>query len=325
MKHQSTSEFLWIIRTDKNLSKKMLKELKNEVRKVPNAVLIGSNEDKDDIRNQVKDVTKKSVLAGSYDLVMSYHAAAQTRPVMETRLDADDALSLNFIESIQTRAAEQIMISYATTTKDNNSRDANRDHNKTPSWMVLCPFDALEWHLYNPMDQKSNQGVVKFASKRTCITPGLTYLFHLHATKEDIPTRMHDALHKVVPACRNKQDDKCLHSIKHKPNTTILRARTPTSAGMHRVITSATSATAIEDEGPQFLKLHKAAWADLKTRFAIDVDELVKLRSEILNDLPAIAEDNMKGQCTRFHSCKESTKQELEQLRATYKKQKHGT
>ncbi|KAL7576096.1 hypothetical protein ACA910_000877 [Epithemia clementina (nom. ined.)] len=310
LKHQTTSEFLWIIRTDPDLDPSMLDDLRREVRQVPNAVLVGSNENENDIRHDVDDITKPSVLEGSYDLVMSYHAAAQSHPVLETRLDADDALSVHFIESIQTRAAAQLIYS----PQQQQQQQPNRPSARQPTWMILCPFDALEWHLYNPWDKTSDEGLIKFANKRTCITPGLTFVYHVHVTKESLPTRVHDVISKVIPACKSNDDDKCLHSIDHDLDTTILRARTPTSAGMHRVITDSTSVSLAQEEIAQFVQFHQDSWSDLKSRFAIDIDLLKQLRSDVLGDLPAIIDDNIKGQCTRFHSCKESTKEELKQL-----------
>ncbi|KAL7576101.1 hypothetical protein ACA910_000880 [Epithemia clementina (nom. ined.)] len=303
MMHQSSLEFLWIIRTDPDLDQTLLHELRSQVKQAHNAVLIASNQNENYIRTN--NITKQSVLEGSYDLAMSYHAAAQTRPVLETRLDADDALSAHFIESIQSRIAAQM-----------RSPHFGRGGRQSPSWMVLCSLDSLEWQLFSPWNKQSHEGAIVPANKASCITPGLTYAFDVHAHTLDLPTHKHFKFTKLVPPCSGSRlNNNCLERIAFTPQTTIFRARTPTSAGMDSVFASWSNPLDGSERNNQFAKFHHHAWKDLPIRFGIHVHELVQLRSELLENITLIAEDALQGQCTKFHSCKESARQQLEQFR----------
>ena len=298
MMHQTTSEFLWIIRTDPNLDGSLLRDLCNEVLKLPNAVLIASNQNDDDIRHGIKDVTRESVLAGSYDLIMSYHEASLQKPRLETRLDADDALSSGFLASLQARVAPML------------SSQANQI-----SWITFCSFDSLEWQLYSPFDGHSKDGLLICTHSHACVTPGLTYLYEVNATKNDLPTQKHHKLSKTIPPCQMpNRHDKCLQRIAPTPQTCVLRARTPTSAGMSGVLPNK-ARDGREQISHRFVSFHEKLWRELPSRYGVSTDNLVVARSNLLSDLPAIVDDALLGQCTKHHSCKQSSKMQLKKFR----------
>lgn len=291
MSHQSTSQFLWIIRTDPMLDGDLLRDLSLEVRKVSNAVLVGSNENPEDFRI-INDITPENIIVGSYELVKSFHDASQSRPILETRLDADDALSLHFIESIQSKAAH-----LTARNKSFNSSD----------WFVLCTFDSIEWQMYHPWNKESQVGAVCTKTNTICLATGLTYLLNVNSTIQQIPTRKHHKMAQYVPLCDEGRSGNCLTRITVSDKTHVLRARTPTSAGMGG-ISSVDAPDGLFKES--LLVPDDQNWST----FGIHIEEIVAMRSKLLRDLPDIAKEALKGQCTQGHSCKLSAKEKLTKL-----------
>ncbi|KAL7561720.1 hypothetical protein ACA910_010937 [Epithemia clementina (nom. ined.)] len=207
MVQQSTQEFLWMIRTDPQLDAALLADLVHVIIRQPlssNVVLIASNVNDNDIRHNISDVTPRTVLAGSYELVQSYHQAAQTRVVLETRLDADDALSCHFLETVQSTVAAamnttvvaaaaattnkgvhdengQSLLSRRVTSPTEDSKEPAQQQHKvhhdssslsspssftssSSSWMVLCLVQSLEWQMVNPWNEKSREGSLSLSS-----------------------------------------------------------------------------------------------------------------------------------------------------------------
>ncbi|KAL7557451.1 hypothetical protein ACA910_009267 [Epithemia clementina (nom. ined.)] len=76
---------------------------------MPNVVVLGARRDRQkdfrDFNGLEVDDLDDAIIAGSRGLLLSYHAAAEDRLLLETRLDADDALQKYFVESVQHQAA----------------------------------------------------------------------------------------------------------------------------------------------------------------------------------------------------------------------------
>ena len=287
-----------------------MNELRQEVGKLPNAVLVGSNQIQDDVRSQTKVVKSTAVLEGSYELVMAYHTAAQTNPVLETRLDADDALSVHFVEYLQTRASQMLL-------------RARKESTNWSSWIVLCAFESLEWQLYSPWDTESRVGAVSPAKQNFCLTPGLTAVYDISATRSDIPTDRHDKFSRLISPCGRHRLKNCLEKIALTHRTTSLRARTPTSAGMEHVLTSDGDEThdlQRKTDSLHHTRFHQEAWRDLTNMFGIDRKAIVQARSKLLENLPDIVDEALQGQCTKGHSCKKSAKKKLQVFQAMGKK-----
>ena len=114
--HQQTNQdFLWLIWTDPGLNKELLYGLMESFKDFPNAVIVGSTElVNKDFREDMNGLgspiygtfNSKSVLYGSPKLLIDYHKQSQKRILLETRLDADDALSKEYFETVQHEAKE---------------------------------------------------------------------------------------------------------------------------------------------------------------------------------------------------------------------------
>ena len=328
---QSVQDFLWIIRTDPDLDPAIRDELIATVESdaMPhNAILVASNENPEGFRGSscVADITPETVMAGSLDLLRSYHRAADTHTVLETRLDADDALATDFVELIQSYAAE-----------GDELQQQSPDH-----WRVYCAENHVEYQYSSPWNHDNNdnntgvegqeeeKGALLGLKSGMCITPGLTFETAFGAHRSDIPVSKHTRIQKTVPACPEVKDggadgsssssSKCL--IKLGGDLPLaLRARTPTSAGMDHVLI----AQHTEDTFPmqhlqksKWKDSQKALWESLPVLFGVEATDLWRARAGIQANLAAIAKDALEGQCTKGHSCKDGSKAVLKELVDTY-------
>jgi Putative rhamnosyl transferase len=289
MQQQTSQRFLWIIRTDPDLHAATLEQLKRLIVTMPNAVLVASNQNPEGFRGAaIDDITEQSLLVGDLQLVRSYHNASITRRLIETRLDADDALHLHFCAFVQERAMQQLH----------------------QGWLVWCAERHVEWHFVSPWPAGTLLGV----QTPQCVTPGLTYGYMPGTTRSHITIRNnHASLHKRLPACdfgggsANQQQASSLSSSSSSclartgPMPLALRARTPTSAGMDGVA----SATSILSD--MWRDAQPKMWQAIPTVFGISEDDLTATRLALETDLPAIIQDAISGQCTKGHSCKESS------------------
>ncbi|KAL7561737.1 hypothetical protein ACA910_010949 [Epithemia clementina (nom. ined.)] len=350
---QTTHEFVWLIRTDPALDGRLLQELRRLLVNVPNAVLVLSNQNDNDIRHVDNGILEpsKQIVTGSYDLVQSYHQASLSHVVLETRLDADDALAVNFLESIQKRVAQRM--GSLPTSSSLSSSSFSKTKNKK-AWMVLCSMRSLEWQFHSPWStpttasviakddnnkenevlssssqklQQQQQGAILYSNKDSCITPGLTLVFDVDATVQDLTTPFHHLITKRIAVCSKEALDEtnCREKISFHPDTLIFRARTPTSAGMeHVLMTDDDSSTQKKtNKDPKQVakelalqQFHEQAWADLPSRFGMSVPDLVQVRSNLLQHLPDIVNDALQGQCTQHHSCKQYATDQLKELQA---------
>lgn len=281
MQQQSNTRFLWIIRTDPDLNLRTMERLKQYVATVPNAVLVASNQNPEGFRGAaIDDITETSVLVGKLQLVHAYHKAAETRRLLETRLDADDALSLDFCATIQELGRTQL-------------------HS---GWRIWCAERHMEWQYISPWASGTLLGL----QTSQCVTPGLTYGYAPGTTRSHISIRNnHASLHKRLSPCTDGSKSSCLARIGRIP--IALRARTPTSAGMERIQNDVSLPGEWQAAQPTL-------WRAVPTIFGIQQDTLTRTRSELARNMPFIVQDAIRGQCTKGHSCKESSKLLLESI-----------
>jgi len=327
---QSVQDFLWIIRTDPDLDPAIRDELVATVAGdgMPhNAILVASNENPEGFRGAscVADITPETVLAGSLDLLQSYHRAAGTHTVLETRLDADDALATDFVELIQSYAAE--------------GAELQQQQRPEDYWRVYCAENHVEYQYSSPWNNNNNnsagveeeeKGALLGLKSGLCITPGLTFETAVGAHRSDIPVSKHTRIQKTVPACPevnngaagglSSSSSKCL--IKLGGDLPLaLRARTPTSAGMDHVLIAQHTEKTFPMQHLQKSKWkdsQKALWESLPVLFGVEATDLWRARAGIQANLAAIAKDALEGQCTKGHSCKDGSKAVLKELVDTY-------
>lgn len=296
---QSSKKFLWLIRTDPDLHPTLKKPLLAMVQSYPNIILIGSNENPEGFRlhASVEDITPRTVWSGSYELVQRYHNEAQSRIVIETRLDADDALHFGFVEYAEAVTIEEMA-------------------SPETDWMIYCAYKHLEWHHENPFRKpmkESNIGFIVGVNQRGCITPGLSFVYGLQVTRNDMPKGAHSQLHKATPFCNDEIKSHCIrHSTELQP--AALRARTPTSAGMLNVVIGNQGKNLLYSPAESDADVQNEIWTGVRTTFGIEQEKVQITRRSLNQHLRRIVSDNLKGQCTKGHSCKKNSKHALKEL-----------
>jgi hypothetical protein len=312
LSNQTTTDFLWIVRTDPALHASLKRGLLEAVSHLDNVIVLASNFNPEGFRRDdaMTNITNSPevVWAGSWDLLESYHDAAQSRVVVESRLDADDALSIEFSESVQQQAAETL-----------------KNHDK--AWTVGCAEYHVEWQQYSPWnDTAKERGAFVGMGGDVCVTPGLTFSYGSTASRSDIPISAHNKIHAQIPACSDDQTTECLYrfSLPDDEMPLAIRARTVTSAGMNslfledgRGAVGAQKWSLKHVQKSPWRKMQNDLWETLPKTCGLDAADIWTVRAYLKEHETGIASDNLKGQCTKGHSCKEESKAALKKLLET--------
>jgi hypothetical protein len=128
-----------------------------------------------------------------------------------------------------------------------------------------------------------------------------------------MPTGAHSHLHKIAPFCNETLTSKCILRTRELIPAAI-RARTPTSAGMSNVVIGNRRKNLAYRPSENDAKYQAHIWTGVQKTFGIDRALVMKVRRSMKQHLVEIAADNLKGQCTKGHSCKENSKQILKEL-----------
>jgi len=308
MLEQTSQNFLWIIRTDPALNTLLKTKLLDMIGYHPNILLVASNANHEGWRGHgAIEFNASHVWAGSYDLAVHFHEAAQTSIVLETRLDADDGLHSYFVENIQSQALEYL----------DTSIDSVDNVIVEPKWMVWCAKSHLEWQHSSPWHHTNNTkyGYLVGVKKKDCITPGLTMGYGLGAIRSDLPAGHHSKIHSSLPSCEdtNRNNTHCLERF-GVDFPGAVRARSPTSAGMKRVIIGKYGNRREYKAAINQQSIQEMGWEGLERGYGITRSEATVARSYLTQHLVEICEENLRGQCTKGHSCKPSSVKYLKQL-----------
>ena len=334
LRQQTSGSFLWIIRTDPDLDETIRQPLVEALEGNDNYLLVASNNNPEGyLREASVGIDEDQIWSGSYGLLLHFYEAAKTRVYIETRLDADDGLHGTFVHHLQQQSSLVV-----------HSEPTNHG-----SWLVMCASTHLEWQYTSPFaqaDPNNPYGYLVGVRYPGCVTPGLTMVYGTRVVRDQLPKGRHTVLHKSMVPCPHKNATNCLRRLETLlPGA--LRARTPTSAGMHNVVVSAppasndTEATtnasrdednAEEEEQQQQQKQQKdlnlAAyrrveyqgqiqsdlWDGVEVVFGVNRTVAADARQYLVQHLAGIAADNLAGQCTKGHSCKSSTKDILQYI-----------
>uniref|UniRef100_A0A7S2V9E6 Uncharacterized protein n=1 Tax=Entomoneis paludosa TaxID=265537 RepID=A0A7S2V9E6_9STRA len=200
IRQQTNQEFLWIVWTDSSIRGKVRYEMLEAASSIPNVVVLGAEQQQDtDFRHLnglEKDQLVEVYITGNQQMLMDYHEAAKTRLLVETNLDADDAFSKNFVESVQSQAVDTIG-------QSKNEKQLE----------VLCPERHLEWRYYKPDDEEHWKGhLIQFHNKDVCINSGLSIGYHVQASAvqlKGVMNQEHQVLQNQMEACgTNESQDK---------------------------------------------------------------------------------------------------------------------
>ena len=221
--------------------------------------------------------------------------------MLETRLDADDGLHRNYLQSMQRYALRTLT------------------GTKRPAWAAWCPLKNLEWHANDQGSSLlSDLGDIRpVFNSQSCITAGLTIASSPHVNPKDLEFQ-HQTLfqHGRLKGCGLPEKRNCVKLVS-KPAVGAIRARTTTSAGMKGVGNILKREIALHPRVKNevaILRGDERRSNMLSSDFGVDEEALERVKSYLHVHALGIAKDNLKGQCTNGHSCKDSSKAKLQRI-----------
>jgi len=286
MIHQTSQHFLWIIKTDPLLDTHIRNHLVALLQPYPNYYLVGSNHNygtADDGSwrdgSEGRNVLESNIYTGNMDWLKQAHLLREERPILETRLDADDGIHKLYLQYVQYSASKYMM------------------HHK---WLYWCSRRHVEWYA----SPKKLRGLVNpVQHEKLCITPGITVGYSVGIMT--VPQYDHDVLYKEIQAHGGCHDDNqeshdnmdCIQLV-NDLSFVAVRSRTPTSAGMKDIDLQE---EILNQEGVNMM------WKALEKLFFVSPEKAIQTNQFVLDNLPQIAKENLEGQCTTGHSCKNSS------------------
>jgi hypothetical protein len=252
------------------------------------------------------DLLQSKIYTGNITRLHAAVALREERHVLETRLDADDGLHRDFIQYLQEVAFDRFKL-----------HEESDDRILTPNWLYWCSGKHIEWHSDNIGG--AEVGSMKVINFETfCLTTGLTIGFNVNNVdvNVDVPLPRHNQLYKRLKNKVSCYDKKVANHKKIKVANhnnlpclefvedflfSCIRARTLTSAGMSNINLD------IREGGRQEERL----WGFSKQAFGITKTRVKDAQDFLNRNKVLIAEENLKGQCTRGLSCKNSSKEKL--------------
>lgn len=332
--------FIWIIKVDPKLDIRLRKRMVQLLTPYPNFYLIGSNKNYghssgagvswgswrggkagNDVlygRNvspsekMINLTLSQEIYTGDTSILLLAHAQREEKIILETRLDADDGLPLNYLEKIQESAAIHLRSKNEILSTEHESQeklvsiDASKGAGKL-SWMFWCIPNSYNWHptdLVDSIDQGlsvvNDSGLMLKLKNNFCLTPGLTSGISVGVTAGEVPRYSHYVLMKELRKYKNKylcgNRKKERHCIQVLDDVYAVRARTPTSDGM--------SGVALFGSGQG----EKYQWDELFKIFGIREEHAILTNHYINDNLIAILRDNLAGQCSHLKGklCKAS-------------------
>jgi hypothetical protein len=307
MQHQTSQQFLWIIRTDPNLDTKLLKKLVRLVQPFSNFYIVGSNHnfrinqdfpgawrngaqgrdlaglyknnhDKNNATDAAASLFPTRVYTGNRTLLEMAMALEAQLPILETRLDADDGLHVQFIETVQKEAREHV---FSKSQQQPKTTSLSAPQEPRLKWKYWCAQRNVEWHWSLPSLSNKNKKhhqrhddndasllygkLAGVQHQDMCITAGITAAFPIGTTDRQVPVFPHTELawriqHQQADAKLQQQEllscglsnaSNCLEFLKVHPFEAV-RSRTPTSHGMLDILLgSGVSATTKNDDRQQ--------------------------------------------------------------------------
>jgi hypothetical protein len=324
MKHQSSQQFIWIIKTDPSLDPLVLQELVTDLQDYPNFFLVASNVNYR-INEQypgawrggaeIQDLTRSPIYTGNQTLLLTAMALRDQLPVLETRLDADDGLHVHFLEQVQNEALDKFGVDADDKNEDGSGMNGDKDERgTTPKWLYWCARRHMEWHWQDERGCGSNETLCQLdqeygslsgvSHSQLCITPGITVGFPVGVEEHEVPVHAHHLLAERIRSappeegCGYDVTADCLIFV-HTFIFEAIRSRTPTSAGMLNA-----AGEVVDNSAVQSPLLVFAYWNMLHESFGIQREQVKWMQQYLSDHLIDIARDNLLGQCTTGHSCK---------------------
>jgi hypothetical protein len=274
MINQQVDNFAWLMMADPKLDPRILNRLKELLSPHPHFFLVVLNSKLITPGNLTYMVDEKRFLTGDLEFLQSIMFDPNRPLLLETRLDADDALSGTTLRQLQDTA-----------------RNLPPDQS---GWQVICNDIHYEWRNDEVLEANTpiqTSGQLRLVMEEICVTAGYTLVRHRPSGSIDFPPWPaigHHLINREWPKCsehRNVTAD-CWTRLPKYP--AALRSRTVTSAGMSRV-----EAT---DEDRFYDNFTDKLWGYVERDFNIELDKAKATSRYLKANLAAILEDNLKGQ-----------------------------
>jgi Putative rhamnosyl transferase len=274
MINQQVDNFVWFIMADPNLEPSIMNRLKQLVSQYPHFFLVVMNNKvvtPDILTSMVDD---KLFLTGDLNFLRSVMLDTNRPLLLETRLDADDALSTKTIKKLQDTA-----------------RQLPPDQS---GWQVICNDIHYEWRnddIFETNITTHSSGQLRLVMDSVCVTVGYTLVRHRPRGSIDFPPWPeigHHLISREWPQCSqdNNVTYNCWTRLPKYP--AALRSRTVTSAGMSRVVAA--------EEDRVYDNYTDKLWGYVERDFNIAPDHARAASLYLKANLAAILEDNLKGQ-----------------------------
>jgi hypothetical protein len=368
LSRQSTSNFIVVIRADPDLHPSVRDPLIQllEEQATFHYLLIGTNDNAphshqyfDLVRRLDETLSSVVVWSGNETFVRDYlnplhHFPHRLPLVIETRLDSDDGLHRDYLEYLQQQALDVLA----------DDDDRHHHHHHSRSWRISCAGRYMEWQMVAPWDEEpqpynnnnhnnndTGVGSLVCLQLNECISAGLSIAYYPsinssnHNTNSnrdwvddriDVPTlQNHERIASTIRRCRSFTSG----AIKHRTNCvdfvdlapSVVRARTPTSAGMMNVLWewNTTTSTTTTTTTNALYETYKAGarkqqpyqdelWKIARNMFGLSSRRVRQVKTFLTDHMAAIAQDNLQGQCRAGHSCKNGTRIILQQMSAIH-------
>lgn len=285
---QTTKNFLWLVYTDPDLDSDLLNAMIKLLEPYPNFYLIKSLSNAMWKGGQAQNMTSATVFTGNQTQLEAVMALRDVLPTLDTRLDADDAIHVGYMEEVQRQA-----IQFFT--------------EESVEWMYWCVGQELEWNWVGPhgytADQKQYGILESKPYEDFCPTPGLTLGYAAKTSVDSIYTRRHsvlvERLHtKNFDFCGKGREGKDCYQIVRKFEFPAFRCRTPTSASM--VMTDYSKEKKLRELENSNLD---PKWKALHESFGVPRSNIHLANDYMTEHIIEIAENALMGQCTKGHSC----------------------
>jgi len=351
---------LWIIKVDPNLDKTILNELKAVLEPVKQFTLVvGSNTNygigikpggwRDGQAGQnILDAYDNGQVYfpggdGAYQMLRRAHEARSDRVVIETRLDADDAVNKKYVAALQSTALRTLVdpkiSGYDGRDGDDDDDDDGEQSSKeekkeiqTARWLYWCPQTHVQWNPSSSADSPSGgPGFLQvFQMPNICVTSGLSLGFAVGTEEENVPRYEHSKVYMMIAVIHNNKGKKNITqgiegTDKHDcglypsskcavfvsdPMVSAFRSRAMTSAGMHNIDALGVPSIATPEK---FKEMAAKLWKEtIERQFGIRTERAKEAADFMMVNYLGTVRDNLRGQCTHGHSCKLSSLEKLQ-------------
>jgi len=315
---QTSQHFFWIIKTDPQMVGTRVFQLMVELlQDYSNIYLVASN------RNfliqmghqgcwrdgkEPLDLLRSSIFTGNITRLHQAMALREERPVLETRLDADDGLHLYYIQYVQAVAMMRF-----------NPIEVDE---VPPDWLYWCARRHVEWHSSIETNTRKGASIARQKNmsagiinpvehSKLCITPGITVGYNVGVAGTKVPIHSHQELYDALHKSRRCYPKGTPHIHDQPPCLDLindllfcaLRSRTWTSAGMQNV--------PLDSRYLPKNNVRDKLWQLLDERFHINQTMAQEVQTFLLEHRKQIALENLLGQCTSGHSCKKQAEKDL--------------